>query len=390
MPAKRDDKSTPTSGPYRRPRVPSGAVSALRTLRRLRRPYPRLNRYQPEPSLNVEHHAVTRARFPAVDFHTHLGRWLTRDGSWMAPDVGEVLELMDACNIATLVNLDGRWGAELEENLDRYDRAHPGRFVTFCHVDWRILQDGGATSELVTSLERSAAAGAGGLKVWKDLGLRVTRGGEFLLPDDPLLSPVWEAAATLELPVLIHVADPLAFFRPVDAHNERLEELRRHPRTSLRRFGVEHYFRLTAALEAVVARNPKTTFVGAHAGCFPEDLAWVGNMFDRYPNFSIDVAAQAAELGRRPRAAARLIEAHPDRVLFGTDVFPLSLADYRVYFRLLETDDEYFSYSSSPVPPNGRWTISGLDLSDGTLGRVYATNARALLAASPSPGLHGP
>jgi predicted TIM-barrel fold metal-dependent hydrolase len=297
----------------------------------------------------------------------------------MAPDVAKVLDLMDSCNIATLVNLDGRWGAELEENLDRYDRAHPGRFVTFCHVDWSILQGGASPDELVASMERSIAAGARGLKVWKDLGLQVTRGGDLLLPDAPILDPVWEAAGSLGLPVLIHVADPLAFFRPVDTHNERLEELLRHPRASLSRYGVEHYARLTDALEAIVARWPGTTFIGAHAGCFPEDLAWVGQMMDRYANFYVDIGAQAAELGRRPRASARLFEAHPTRILFGTDIFPLRSEQYRVYFRMLETDDEYFAYSPEAVPPNGRWTISGLSLADATLERIYRENARVLL-----------
>jgi predicted TIM-barrel fold metal-dependent hydrolase len=368
----------PTSGPYRRPQVPKALVSLGRTLRRLRHPYPRLNRYIPEPCLTVQEHRVSAACFPAVDFHTHLGRWLTNDGSWMAPDVAKVLDLMDSCNIATLVNLDGRWGAELEENLDRYDRAHPGRFVTFCHVDWSILQGGASPDELVASMERSIAAGARGLKVWKDLGLRVTRDGDLLLPDAPILEPVWEAAGSLGLPVLIHVADPLAFFRPIDTRNERLEELLRHPRASLSDYGVDHYARLIDALEAIVARHPVTEFVGAHAGCFPENLQWVADMFDRYPNFHIDLASQAGELGRRPRAAAKLIEDHPDRVMFGTDIFPLRLENYHLYFRMLETDDEYFSYSPDQVSPHGRWTISGLDLSRGTLEKVYAKNSLAI------------
>jgi predicted TIM-barrel fold metal-dependent hydrolase len=347
-------------------------------MRRVRRPYPRLNRYRPRPCLIVDEHIVTRARHPAVDFHTHLGRWLTSDGSWMAPDVSQVIHLMDSWNVTTLVNLDGRWGGELEENLDRYDRAYPGRFATFCHVDWRALDDGASPEALVKSLEASALAGARGLKVWKDLGLKIKVGGSLLLPDDPRLDPVWEAAGGLGLPVLIHVADPMAFFQPMDIHNERLEELLPHPRASLRHFGPAHYTRLVGALEAVVARWPGTTFVGAHAGCFPEDLAWVGRMMDRYANFYVDIGAQAAELGRRPRAAARLFEAHPTRILFGTDIIPLRSEQYHVYFRMLETDDEYFPYSPETASPD-RWMISGLSLGDGTLKRIYRENARALL-----------
>jgi len=297
----------------------------------------------------------------------------------MARNVTHVLGLMDSWNVNTLVNLDGRWGSELEENLDRYDRAYPGRFATFCHVDWRMLDDGAQPEALVRSLEASAAAGARGLKVWKDLGLKIRVGGRLLLPDDPRLDPVWEAAGSLGLPVLIHVADPMAFFQPIDTSNERLEELLSHPRASHRRHGPAHYTRLIEALEAIVARWKGTTFVGAHAGCFPEDLGWVEQMMDHYPNFYIDIGAQAAELGRRPRASARLFEAHPTRVLFGTDIFPLRSDQYHVYFRLLETDDEYFAYSPDLAPPNGRWTISGLSLPDATLERIYRANARVLL-----------
>ena len=125
------------------------------------------------------------------------------------------------------MNLDGRWGVELEENLDRYDRAYPGRFFSFCHLDWRLLDEPDGAARLVESLRRSVDAGARGLKVWKDLGLTVTARDRRILPDDPLLAPVWTAAAELRIPVLVHVADPVAFFHPVDRHNERLEELLR-------------------------------------------------------------------------------------------------------------------------------------------------------------------
>lgn len=386
-----DHEARAATGPYRRPWVPPGLPGLVQLLRRWKRPPPRLDRFRPEPCITVDEHLVRTARHPAIDFHTHLGRWLTRDGSWMAPDVGELIDLMDSCNVVSLVNLDGRWGAELEDNLDRYDRAHEGRFFTFCHLDWSLLGSGDGPTRLVGSLKRSASAGARGLKVWKDLGLKVTVGGRLLVPSDSRLDPVWDAAGELGLPVLIHVGDPLAYFRPVDDRNERIEELLRHPGTSLSRFGVEHYFSLLGSLESVVARHPGTTFVGAHLGCFPQDLGWLSAMLEHHANFCVDLGAQSAELGRIPRAAARLIEGHPDRVLFGTDAFPLRAEDFHVYFRLLETDDEYFAYSSDPVPRNGRWSISGLALSEATLGKVYRENACRLLGETPTgDGEHAP
>ena len=329
--------------------------------------------------LELPEHHVGAACVPAIDAHAHLGRWLTPDAGWMAPDVADLLRVMDDCNIVALVNLDGRWDRELEANLERLDRAHPGRFFTFCHLDWRLLELPNATDALVDSLERSARSGARGLKVWKDLGLSATANGRRVMSDDPLLAPVWEAAGALGLPVLVHTGDPLAFFHPADRFNERIDELRRHPSVSQAREGPATFQRLLDAFEATVAGHPATTFVGAHVAGFPENLAWVDALLGRYPNLSIDISARAAELGRQPRAAARLIERHADRVLFGADLLPIDPAQYRVYFRLLESDDEYFSYSAGGPPRQGRWKIAGLGLDRVVLEQVYATNARRVL-----------
>ncbi|HLB62185.1 MAG TPA: amidohydrolase family protein [Actinomycetota bacterium] len=351
---------------------PSGIDPALRELR--------LGDYRPAPSLRLEAHEVPRARFPVVDAHNHLGRWPEPGRGWAAPDVPALLDLMDACNLRAVVNLDGLWGDELEANLDRYDRAHPGRFATFCHPDWSVLGDPGSGERLAAQLERAAEAGAKGLKVWKDLGLRLRdERGELLMPDDERLADLWEAAADLRLPVLIHVGDPVAFFGPLDATNERLEELLAHPDWW---FGDRERFpafeRIIDALESLVARHHRTTFVGAHVGCYAEDLAWVSGMLEAYPNFHVDIAARIAELGRQPRAARRLFLEHPDRIVFGMDLTP-DIAEYAIHFRYLETDDEHFAYSTEEVPPQGRWAISGLGLPDDELRNVYADNALRLI-----------
>jgi len=342
----------------------------------------RLRDYRPRSRLRVPEHRVERPRFPAIDAHNHLGTWLTAGSAW--PDLDELSAVMDATDVRAIVNLDGRWGDELEANLDRYDRAYPGRFATFCHLDWAEAGAPGFTERLCGSLERSAAAGAKGVKVWKDLGLHVRDDlGELLMPDDPRLSEVWTAAGALGLPVTIHVADPVAFFDPLDATNERLEELLEHLDWW---FGDRERFptfeRLVAALESVVAAHPGTTFIGAHVGCAAEELGWVGHMLATYPNFHIDIAARIAELGRQPRAARALIQRFLDRVLFGTDAFPPDRAIYAVHFRFLESADEHFAYSSDEIPPQGRWAISGLDLPNDVLRAVYAENAARLI-----PGL---
>jgi predicted TIM-barrel fold metal-dependent hydrolase len=290
---------------------------------------------------------------------------------------------MDAFRVEAIVNLDGRWDEELDANLERYDAAHPGRLVTFCHVDWTLAASPGFERKLVESLERSAAAGARGLKVWKSLGLGFRDPqGELLLPDDPRLHDLWEAAAELSLPVLIHTADPVAFFEPLDGRNELLELLARNPDWWYGDPRFPRFEGLMASLEALVAAHPRTTFIGAHVGCYAEDLAWVDGMLDRYPNFYVDVAARRPELGRKPRASRALFLAHPDRVLFGTDYFPPSADVYRRWYRFFETADECYPYADDDPPLLGRWTISALDLPEDVLEPVYAGNARRIV-----PGL---
>jgi predicted TIM-barrel fold metal-dependent hydrolase len=342
-----------------------------------------LREYRPRSRLRVPEHHVPRAAVPAVDAHNHLGRWLGADGDWTTPDVGELLSVMDACNVATIVNLDGTWDDELEESLDRYDRAHPGRFVTFAHLDWRETAERGFGERMAASLRDSVARGARGLKVWKHLGLRFRDNhARLIAPDDERLAPVWETAADLEVPVTIHLADPIAFFDPIDERNERLEELLANPDWWFGGPGLPGFDHLMASFEALVARHPRTTFIGAHVACAAEDLGWVGRMLDTYPNLNADIAARIAELGRQPRAARALIERHPDRIVFGTDLFPPARDIYAVHFRFLETGDEHFSYDTEEPPSQGRWAISGLDLPSDILAAVYAGNARRLI-----PGL---
>lgn len=349
----------------------------------------RLRDWRPQPKLVVPAHAVERARFPAVDAHNHLGRWLSAwvgvdANAWTVPDVGALLDVMEACNLRAIVNLDGRWGEELQANLDRYDRAHPGRFATFCHVDWAAAvasDDIGAAA--AASLRQSVRVGAKGLKVWKDLGLHIRdERGALLLPDDARLRPLWETAGELRTPVFIHTADPVAFFDPVDERNERYEQLHAHPEWSFADPSFPRFMRLMDALQGLVATHPDTTFVGVHVGGYAENLGWVARMMQAHANFHVDIGGRVAELGRQPRASRELIVRHADRVLFGVDEFPPSAEDCAIYFRFLETADEHFAHSNEEVPLMGRWAISGIDLPDDVLRAVYAENALRIV-----PGL---
>ena len=320
-----------------------------------------------------------------IDAHNHLGRWLSSGGDWVVPEVGDLLAVMDTESVELVVNLDGRWGQELEANLDRYDRAHPERFATFCHVDWSALgQDEGGAAQvdrMARQLQASAASGARGVKVWKDLGLEIRdTSGALVPPDDDRVVAVLRTAGELGLPVLIHTADPVAFFEPLTPQNERFDELQVHPEWWFSASGYPTFAELIAALDRLLAACPGTTFVGAHVGCWAEDLEAVGRMLRSHPHWNVDLGGRLGEIGRRPAALRRLVEAFPDRVLLGTDCFPPTVDDYARYRRFLESDDVAFDYSGEPTPPQGSWTIDGAALDPALLPALYSGNARRLLS----------
>lgn len=341
-----------------------------------------LREWMPRSRLRASATRVERPAHPVVDVHNHLGRWLTADGGWMIDDVPALVAAMDEVEVRTIVNLDGRWDEELTANLDRYDRAYPGRFLTFCQLDWDRIAAPDGERRLLLQLEAAAAAGARGVKVWKNLGLRVKDAdGTTVLPDDPRVIAVLARAGELGLPVLIHVADPRAFFDPLDARNERVDELLAHPDWW---FGDRAVFptfdRILDALAALVIATPGTRYIGAHVGCAAEDLDRVEALLDRAPNFTVDTGGRMAELGRQPRRVRALLQRHPDRVLFGTDEFPISAEIYRHEFRFFESADESFGYAPwTAIPPQGRWDVSALDLDDATLRAVYHDNAARVL-----------
>ncbi len=196
---------------------------------------------------------------------------------------------------------------------------------------------------------------------------------------------MWDACAQMQMPVAIHVSDPVAFFRPTDRFNERHEELKNHPDWSFYGGDFPSNAELLEARNRVFARHPRTRFHALHMGNFAENLSNVSAALDRYPNMTVDIAARIGELGRQPRRARAFFERYQDRVLFGTDAtahgddFPQQVfgdALYEIYFRFLETEDEYFDYAPAKVPPQGRWKIYGVNLPDGILRKVYNENAR--------------
>jgi len=333
--------------------------------------------YQPHSELVVPEHPVSRAKFPVIDAHNHL----TYPGfGWEKLDLSQTLRELDLINVATVVNLSGEWGDILKKNIEMLDLAYPGRFVTYCNVDFSAFGTPGWTERAVSQIEADVNAGGRGLKIYKSLGL-VHRDleGNLISPDDPRLGDIWEAAGEAGIPVTIHIADPVAFFRPLDRFNERWEELHANPDWHF--YGPEFpaFMTLIEALYRLIEAHPKTNFITAHVGCYPENLAFVSKMMDRYPNFYTDIAARIAELGRAPYSAREWFIKYADRILFGTDFRP-DMAMYRTHFRFLETADEYFDYDAvSQVPSQGRWRIYGVYLPEEVLRKVYYENAARLL-----------
>src|SRR5690606_37508423 len=226
----------------------------------------------------------------------------------------------------------------------------------FGGVDWTKWEElGDRFPEWAADrLRKQAARGAEGLKIWKQFGLLVRdHQGNLVSVDDPRLDPIWATAGELKLPVLIHIADPVAFFDPVDNRNERWEELHDHVDWQFPSPPFPSFLTVVNGLARLVERHPQTTFIGAHVGCYAENLEWVGNLLDRCPNFYVDISERIGELGRQPYSARRFFLKYADRILFGTDRPPDDFI-YPVYYRFLETDDEYFDYGIEEVPRQGR------------------------------------
>lgn len=327
----------------------------------------RLSDFAPVSALKVPVHEIERPRFPVIDYHNHLDS--------LRPD--DVLRILDACGIEKIVNITMQVGQEALDTLDRFHRAAPERFASIGWMDWTGIERADFTQLSLERLERLVEHGARGIKFWKDCGLSVRdAAGDLLRIDDERLAPIFDKAAELGIPVMFHTADPDAFFTPIDRFNERYEELAAHPDWSFHGSSVSKA-ELLAQRNRVIARHPGTTFVGAHIGESSEDLAAVAALLEQFPNFYVDLSARAAELGRQPYTARKFFLKYADRILFGADLLP-DVEMYRLYYRFLETDDEYFDYPSH-ASRQGRWKIYGIHLSDDVLRKVYRENALKLL-----------
>jgi predicted TIM-barrel fold metal-dependent hydrolase len=354
-----------------------------------------LEDYQPRSMLRVPETHVARAKYPVIDIHTHItdakvdknGVSLSAARAYAATPQ-ELLAVMDRKNIRSMVNLTGGYGSGLKETIARYDDAYRDRFYSFTEPTYEKFLEPNYPQLQAQAIEQAHRDGARGLKILKTLGLYLRSditSGTLVAIDDKRFDPMWDTCGQLKMPVAIHIADPVAFFTPTDRFNERYEELHNHPDWSFYGRDFPQFDALIAARNRMMARHPNTHFIVLHVGNYAENLQNVSENLDRFPHMTVDTAARIGELGRQPRVSQKFFDKYQDRILFGTDASPHAMdvpqqifGDrlYEIYYRFFETNDEYFDYSPAKTPPQGRWEISGINLPDPILRKVYNENAK--------------
>ncbi len=323
--------------------------------------------WRPVSQLRVKQTEVMKPKFPVIDIHNHLRR---------LEDAGKYLEEMDKAGVLQCVSLDGRSKDDFyKKHLEVSGQASKDRFIIFFVPNFADIDVPDFGKKEAAKLEQAVKAGCRGLKIYKELGLtHRDKSGKLIPVDDPRLDPIWAKCGELGIPVLIHVSDPVAFFTPIDKYNERYDELADHPdwgfSDASKYPGKEEILRQR---NNVLARHPGTIFIGAHVANLPEDLGRVAMWLDSYPNLYVDISARISDIGRQPYTARKFLIKYQDRVLFGTDTSPNAEA-YRIYYRFLETDDEYIDPAGGHHV-QGRWMIYGVYLPDEALEKIYNRNA---------------
>jgi predicted TIM-barrel fold metal-dependent hydrolase len=339
-------------------------------------PAPSILDYRPKSTLVVEEHLVPRAKYPVVDVHNHT--------SITANNLDQMIADMDALNLQVLVNLSG--GSDPNSVKTKVDfirsSPYPDRFRVFANVSWDGAGGPGWAEKAVADLEAAVANGAVGLKIAKGLGLQAKKAdGSRLHVDDPVLKPVWDLCARLDIPVIIHTAEPQEFFSPMDMHNERWLELALFEDRRNFMPGQPTFQELQDERNRMFAANPKTRYIGAHFDWYGNDLAAASKHLESLPNVVLELGAVLYDFGRQPRAAAEFFGRYQDRILFGKDSFAAS--EFPYYWRVFETNDEYFDYYRDY---HAFWKLYGMGLSDDILKKVYYQNALKVVKGLPQSG----
>jgi predicted TIM-barrel fold metal-dependent hydrolase len=338
-------------------------------------PPPSIVDYRPKSTLVTAEHLVPKAKFPVIDSHNHT--------TITDANLDQMIKEMDDNNIRTVVNLSGGNAAAVKTKVD-YIRStkYADRFRVFANVNWNGAGGAGWAEAAVSDLEQAVKNGAIGLKIAKNLGISATKAdGSRLHVDDPALKPIWDLCARLNIPVIIHTAEPQEFFSPLDFKNERWLELALFADRRNYEPGKPSFEDLVGERDRMYAANPKTRYIGAHFNWYGNDLGRAAKQLDSLPNLVLEVGAVLYDFGRQPRAAREFFIKYQDRILFGKDAW--AATEFPYYWRVFETKDEYFDYYR---PYHAFWKLYGMDLPDAVLKKLYYQNALRWTPGLPAAG----
>jgi uncharacterized protein len=341
--------------------------------------------YNPKSTLVVSKHLVPRSKFPFIDVHNHQWEMPTQDLSLL-------LQQMDSLNMVVMVNLSGRsyklisdyHGKELfsiqdpsylAKTMSNVKANAAGRIIVFTNIDFLDIDNPDWTKKTVLQLEKDVKEGANGLKVYKELGLDIKdKNDNRITIDDPRLDAIWEKCGKLKIPVLIHSGEPAPFFDEPDSTNERWLELKLHPDRARPHLAYPSWQQVMTEQHNVFRKHPNTIFIMAHFGWLANNLSALGYLLDSLPNVYTEFAAIMEEIGRQPKNARNFFVKYQDRILFGKDSW--AVGEYGFYFRMLETEDEYFE----PLRKyHAFWYMYGLGLPDDVLKKIYYKNALKII-----------
>ena len=320
--------------------------------------------YDPISTLKVDENIITKSKYPFIDVHNH-------QFDMPLKDLTQLVKEMDSLNMAFMINLSGFRGVYFDKSMQNINDNYPDRFGLFVNIDFEKIDDENFAKNNTELIRNAVRDGAMGLKIYKSLGLDdKDKYGNRIKINDPRLKPIWEICGQLKIPVLIHSGDPESFWKPKDKLNERWLELKQKPGRYRDPNKNPSFNEVLKEQHDMFKKNPNTTFINAHLGWIGNDLDRLSNHLDNNNNVITEIGAVLAELGRQPRRARKFMIDYQDRILFGKDSYKLS--EYYTYFRVLETDDEYFNYYRKR---HGNWKIYGLSLPDSVLKKVYYENA---------------
>ncbi len=327
--------------------------------------------YDPKSMLVVPEHPVLKAKYPFVDVHHHP-QLKTQ------AEVDKLIKDMDNINLQVMVDLSGGFGDRLKQNVEIYQSRYKDRFVIFTNFDFRDVDNPDYSARLAKQIEDDYKAGARGLKIFKNFGMDLKdKNGQRIHTDDPRFDAAFEACGRLGMPVLIHTAEPQAFFQPIDKHNERWLELQQFPGRARPPERYPDWETLMQEQWRMFKRHPKTKFISAHMSWLGSDLGRLSKLMDEIPNMYTEIGAVLYDIGRQPRAAHAFFVKYQDRVFFGKDAWePRDPIEYQCYFRVLETNDEYFDYYRKR---HAFWKMYGIGLPDDVLKKFYYKNALKLI-----------